>query len=254
MSDRVIAKEYENDPTDNIAPYGTKDYVRKEFSFVANTRANTLARNYKAGKQSTLIYRAKIDKTALKCVHCYMTCCAPCTCAMCHSKVLTKYTFTHLYDDRIETNIPISFCCWIGDNTRVYYLDRDFAQHWDTAGPCTPCFTHCSCPNKKFGKAVIGYGGVNFIMNPGARRLAVPLIKSCGCSPACQGSPFFGECCTFLPQACVKDWVCFPFIDDDDELISKIKAQREIIVQQYNIVPGKPVEVAPVESEDMSRV
>ena len=49
-----------------------------------------------------------------------------------------------------------------------------------------------SFPNKKFGKAVIGYGGVNFIMNPGARRIAVPLVKSCGCSPACQGSPFFG--------------------------------------------------------------
>ena len=37
------------------------------------------------------------------------------------------------------------------------------------------------------------------------------------------------------------------------ELIKKIKEQREKIVQQYNIVPGKPIESAPAQTEDMSR-
>lgn len=247
-----IAHEYRADETDNIKPYGTQDFVRTEFGFITNVRANNIQRTFKAGKQSTLIYKAKKDKDALKCLHLYMGICAPCTCAICHSKTLTKYTYTHLYDDRIQTNVPGSLCCWIMDNTRVYYLHGDWAQEFETAGICTPCFTHCSFPNKNFGAVAIGHGKVNFVMNPGARRLAPPLLRSCGCSPQCQGGPFFGECCTFLP--CSEDWVCFPFLKDPEDFISKAKEQRAKITEQYDITPGKPVEKAPTDDEDMPRV
>jgi hypothetical protein len=226
--------------------------VRKEFGLVAGTRANTLARLYKEGKRSTIIYKAKKDKDAIKCMHVYMCCCAPCTCALCHTKELSKYTYTHLYDDRIESNVPISVCCWISDNTRVFYLDRDFAARWTVAGPCTPCCTHNSCPNKKFGGAVVAHSeSLNFCCTPGSRRIVHGVGSSGTCECLKTGGPCLGECCTCLP--CQYEWVCFPFMKDPETFVQKAREQREKIVQQYNIVFGKPVELAPEDVENMQR-
>jgi hypothetical protein len=152
---------------------------------------------------------------------------------MCNSAALSKYTFHRIYDDHIETNIAMSCCCWVMDLTNVYYLDRDFAQNFETAGPCAPVCTHCTpfpdCCGM-YGKTVIAHGATNGVCCAGGRRIQ-PDIASCFVG----GPLLFGFCPIGNEQ-----WVCFPFIDPESAptFIDKLATQRAEIAAQHNVVVG----------------
>jgi len=224
------------DPTDNSYPYGTRDYVRFEFRPLTGALNTTIASEYKASKASQLVYDAKLDPAGVKCYHLCITLGHPFSCAICNSDALAKYTFHRIYDDHVESNIPTSCLCWIVDNTRVFYLDRDWAEHAAFAGFCSPICTHnCPFPDcfGKCGSTVIGHGGVHCgdVGRPIAAwfnmHQLIPTV----------GGPCLPACCPLGTD----QWVCFPFLDaaDKETFRQKLESQRAQIKNQYQFEKGK---------------
>lgn len=231
------------DPTDDPT------YIRKEFRYgIMDTKSSTIAATYAAGKSSTLVYDAPISKDGLRCFHLTMSICSPMSCMICNHDALAKYTFHRIYDDHVESNIPMSCLCWVMDMTTVSYFDRDWAAKFEQAGPCLPVFTHCMlCPDGcgMCGTTAIGHGATNGVCCAGGRRFASPLVPAG--TGACLGGPcLFGFCPIGNEQ-----WVCFPFVDKDglDTFIQKLTDQRAAIVEAHKVVAGKVVGVAAAPAE-----
>jgi hypothetical protein len=229
------------DPTDD------PKYIRKEFRYgIMDTKATTVASSYAAGKASTLIYDAPISKEGLKCFHLAMSICSPFSCMICNHEALYKYTFHRIYDDHVESNVPMSCLCWVMDMTSIAYLDRDWAQKFEQAGLCSPGFTHCMlCPDGcgKCGTTAIGHGATNGVCCAGGRRIDTPMLPM-----GCRGGPcLFGFCPVGNEQ-----WICFPFVEKDglDTFIQKLTDQRAAMVEAHKVVAGKAgLADAPAEGE-----
>ena len=216
-------------------PYTDPNYVRPEFALVADTKASTIASEYKQGKASNLIYEAKLSEKGLDCRFLCNSLGNLASCSYCNRQILKKYAFHRIYDDHVETNIPSSFCCWIVDNTQVFYFDRDWATDFQKAGICTPVCTHCGggwdCFGL-FGSTAIGFGATNGECCPGGRRIGVPIT-------ICQnsGGPMLFGCCP-IGNA---QYAFFAHVDPAsvDEFVEKLKAQRAQIKAQHNVEVGK---------------
>eukprot|EP00461_Guttulinopsis_vulgaris_P002512 UN02513 len=180
-----------------------------------------------------------MDKSGLQMWHCCLTLQQPLSCSYCHHKTLKKFTFVHVYDDHVEINVPTSWLCQIQDNTRVFYLDRDWAQNF------TSMKTFC-------GTTIIGAGSVNGTCCAGGRRIAPAMLGShcCAllrCEVVLNRGPCAGENFAFLP--CQYERVYMPFVDSSDvsDTINALRQVRERLVQQYAIVPGEPISWHPSE-------
>lgn len=246
----MALKDLTSDPSDNRAPYGTKNYIPPEYRFVKGVYSTTIAAQYKVGKVSKLIYDVPLSPSGMRCYHLCMTCMNPCSCTLCNSAALQKYSFTRIYDDHVETNVATSCCMWISDNTSVYYLDRDWAQNFELASPCLPAFTHCTpfpdCCGL-FGKTVIGHGKIRAICSAGGRPIAAsPMDCYAGGPLCCFGMLPFGN----------EQWACFPFVEPEhtEAFIDHLKRQRAEMETKHNIVAGSmPIVNAP-ETHTQERV